>query len=411
MPVFKIVLANPKHQNVDGSYTVSIRMTHRRQSVFFPTGIRVNAKQIRKGRIKDPYVLTKIGERILRFNQALLDLEQGFDSYVAKDLKTYLLKKEALYACIPLGGIDLLTFWENECLPEIGNPQTRALYATSLRKLRSFMNGKGLKTNLVNLKFLESYEKYLHEKKVGQRGVNLYMTHLKHVFNLAKAFYNDEEQGFMPIQNNPFSRYKIPNQPSPKRNGSLSKAQIQTLLSSNPQSKQAQMAKDCFLMSLFLAGINSADLYNVEKMGRDYLLEYNRTKTKSCRADKALQKIHVPESLRPICDKYRDPYRKKVFNFHRKYLNLKGFNHAINLGLKKLGRDCGIPGLYYYQARHTFASFAHNDLKYSIEDVAKCLVHAPVMRVTVAYVKEDFSIVDEVNQAVVDYVLASDPEA
>ena len=90
MPVFKIVLANPKHQNVDGSYTVSIRMTHRRQSVFFPTGIRVNAKQIRKGRIKDPYVLTKIGERILRFNQALLDLEQGFDSYVAKDLKTYL---------------------------------------------------------------------------------------------------------------------------------------------------------------------------------------------------------------------------------------------------------------------------------------------------------------------------------
>ena len=143
-----------------------------------------------------------------------------------------------------------------------------------------------------------------------------------------------------------------------------------------------------------------------EKLTRDYQLEYNRTKTRNRRADQAVQKLHVPESVRPLFDKYRDSCQHRVFKFHRKYLNLKGFNHAINQGLKKLGKECGIPGLYYYQARHTFASLAHNDLKFSIEDVAKCLTHAPVMRVTIAYVKEDFSIVDEVNQAVVDYVLA-----
>ena len=147
-------------------------------------------------------------------------------------------------------------------------------------------------------------------------------------------------------------------------------------------------------------------MYNAEKLTRDYQLEYNRTKTRNRRADQAVQKLHVPESVRPLFDKYRDPYQRRVFKFYRKYLNLKGFNHAINQGLKKLGKECGIPGLYYYQARHTFASLAHNDLKFSIEDVAKCLTHAPVMRVTIAYVKEDFSIVDEVNQAVVDYVLA-----
>ena len=143
-----------------------------------------------------------------------------------------------------------------------------------------------------------------------------------------------------------------------------------------------------------------------EKLTRDYQLEYNRTKTRNRRADQAVQKLHVPESVRPLFDKYRDPYQRRVFKFYRKYLNLKGFNHAINQGLKKLGKECGIPGLYYYQARHTFASLAHNDLKFSIENVSKCLTHAPVMRVTIAYVKEDFSIVDEVNQAVVDYVLA-----
>ena len=93
-----------------------------------------------------------------------------------------------------------------------------------------------------------------------------------------------------------------------------------------------------------------------------------------------------------------------MFVFHRRYSTLRGFNRAINAGLKKLGEACGIPGLYYYQARHTFASVAHNELKHSIENVAKRLAHAPVMRVTVGYVKEDFSIVDEVNQDVVRYL-------
>ncbi len=406
MPVFKIVLANPKHRNADGTYTVSIRMTHQRQSVFFPSGIRVVPKQIRKGELKDPYVLTKIGERILRLNREVLDLEKSPDCYTAKELKEYLLKRESLYTRVPLSGIDLFAFWENECLSKIKNPQTRSLYVTSLRKLRLFVKDKELKTKMINLNFLEDYERFLQKEGVGRRGVNLYMTHLKHVFNLAKEFYNDEDQGFIPIPNNPFSKYRIPHQPPPKRNGSLTLLQIRDLLQVQPQTKQAQMAKDCFFLSLFLAGINSADLYNAEKLTRDYQLEYNRTKTRNRRADQAVQKLHVPESVRPLFDKYRDPYQRRVFKFYRKYLNLKGFNHAINQGLKKLGKECGIPGLYYYQARHTFASLAHNDLKFSIEDVAKCLTHAPVMRVTIAYVKEDFSIVDEVNQAVVDYVLA-----
>lgn len=215
MPVFKIVLANPKHRNADGTYTVSIRMTHQRQSVFFPSGIRVVPKQIRKGELKDPYVLTKIGERILRLNREVLDLEKSPDCYTAKELKEYLLKRESLYTRVPLSGIDLFAFWENECLSKIKNPQTRSLYVTSLRKLRLFVKDKELKTKMINLNFLEDYERFLQKEGVGRRGVNLYMTHLKHVFNLAKEFYNDEDQGFIPIPNNPFSKYRIPHQPPP----------------------------------------------------------------------------------------------------------------------------------------------------------------------------------------------------
>ena len=404
MPVFKIVLANPRHKNSDGTYTLSIRMTHKRKCVFLPTGIRVCPKQLRKGQLTDPYIQARLGERILRLNNEILDLGISPDAYTAKNLKDYLLKQEERQASLPLHGIDLFEFWETDFLPSVRNQRTRLLYVTSLNRLRAFVSGHELRTSCINLHFLLDYEDWLRKEHVGARGVNLYMTHLKRVFMLAKDFHNDEEQGIVAIPNNPFAKYKMPLQPPPKRKGSLSREQVRAILDCEPQEKQVRLAKDCFLLSLCLAGINSADLYNVEILAPDYLLEYDRTKTCSRRADRAHQKIHVPPFVRSLCDRYRDPYRKKVFVFHRRYSTLRGFNRAINAGLKKLGEACGIPGLYYYQARHTFASVAHNKLKHSIEDVAKCLAHAPVMRVTVGYVKEDFSIVDEVNQDVVRYL-------
>ena len=97
-----------------------------------------------------------------------------------------------------------------------------------------------------------------------------------------------------------------------------------------------------------------------------------------------------------------------MFLFHLRYANHKEFNRAVNTGLKQVGEDCGIPGLYYYQARHTFATIAHNELRYSLEDVGKCLTHVPTMKVTVGYVREDWSVVDEVNEAVADFVLGKE---
>ena len=198
--------------------------------------------------------------------------------------------------------------------------------------------------------------------------------------------------------------------PAPKREGDLTREQLLAIADWKPslpawRSGRMEQARDCFLLSLFLAGMNSADLYAAARLSEGWVLEYERSKTRTRRADHALQRIHVPEFLRPLVDKYRDRTGERVFNFHLRYANHKEFNRALNKGLKEVGAGCGILGLYFYQARHSFATIAHNELRYSMEDVGKCLTHVPVMKVTAGYVREDYSIVDEVNKAVADYIL------
>lgn len=46
------------------------------------------------------------------------------------------------------------------------------------------------------------------------------------------------------------------------------------------------LAKDCFIISFCLMGINSADLYNATEMKGSTII-YNRTKTKDRRLDGA----------------------------------------------------------------------------------------------------------------------------
>ena len=68
--------------------------------------------------------------------------------------------------------------------------------------------------------------------------------------------------------------------------------------------KGVQIARDAFIISFLLCGINSADLYYiVENNGR---VDYERRKTKDRRADNAFISIKIEPELLPYIDKYKD---------------------------------------------------------------------------------------------------------
>ena len=381
-------------------------MTHNRKMVFFSTPVQVSVKQVsKKGEITDPLMLVALNQRIMDMQAELLSLGVSVEHYSASELKDLLLRREEAKSRPLQQGINLLAFWREEFLPTVRHERTRKLYTTSMNRFALFVRKEDINTSHLSLKLVRDYEEWLRGEGVGARGVNLYLTHLKRVFNEAKMLKNDEDTGLIVIPNNPFSKYKVPLAPPAKKEGALCLEQLLAIIDHKPTTSREELSRDCFVMSLFLAGINSADLYNAVKLSKGWVLEFERTKTKTRRQDKALQRITVPEYMRPMFDKYRDRTGQRLLNFHIRYANENEFNRAINKGLKHIGEKVGIPGLYYYQARHSFASIAHNRLHYSLEDVGKCLCHVPLMRVTDGYVEPDYSIVDEVNQAVLRWVL------
>lgn len=153
--------------------------------------------------------------------------------------------------------------------------------------------------------------------------------------------------------------------------------------------------------------MNSVDLYNVTDY-KDGKLTYYRTKTKARRNDKAKMVVDVPPMLKPLIEKYRDKSSKRVFNFYQYYANDKGFNKAINRGLKEIGSELAIDDLEFYAARHSWATLAINKV-----GIDKFTVHAALnhvdesMRVTDIYIERDFQNENKANAKVVKYVFGT----
>jgi integrase len=76
----------------------------------------------------------------------------------------------------------------------------------------------------------------------------------------------------------------------------------------------------------------------------------------------------------------------------------------VNEHLKVIGEKLKIEGLTFYAARHSWATIARNNCGVSMDDVAMCLNHKSGYNTTDQYVKKDWSIIDNANRKVIDYL-------
>lgn len=234
---------------------------------------------------------------------------------------------------------------------------------------------------------------------------------LRHLYNEARRFYNKPDKGLIRIPHSPFDYFKIPRQEATRKRA-ITPEQIKAIWEMPYQNihKGAKgtcrfdLAKDCFILSFCLMGINSVDLYNATDL-RGNRLVYNRTKTKDRRLDKAKMEVIVPDMILPIIEKYQDKTGKCLFNFYKYYRDHKGFNKAINSGLKEIGKLLGIDDLEYYAARHSWATIARNKLGINKYVVHEALNHIDAsMRVTDIYIERDFMNENKANAKVIKYV-------
>lgn len=298
-------------------------------------------------------------------------------------------------------------------------------YTSAINALVRFIGKEELNVNLITTEFLDSFKTFLnkeHEtrtKKLIQQGkrvpsnrsLSLYLISIKKLFNEAKKKYNKKDKNLILIPHSPFDDFVMPKQEATRKRAipadiikKVWKLPYKDMKKGYKATCRYNLAKDCFILSFCLMGINSADLYNATKMDGN-TITYYRTKTKDRRLDNAKMMVEIPHIIQPIINKYRDKTGKRLFNFYQYYADEKGFNKAINYGLKEIGAILEVNDLEYYAARHSWATIALNKV-----GIDKYIVHAALnhiddsMKVTDIYIERDFVNENKANAKVVRYV-------
>lgn len=358
---------------VDGTYNVKIRFTLDRKIKRLSTNLFITSKDLTKSlKFKeDTSIKRAIDRLVLYYREQCFKLQLDQNHYSLDEIIEFLNGEQEKQQTI-----DFIKF-SREWIASTtikGAPN----YTTAINALVRFVGKEELDINLITLDFLESFKTFLNKereirtKRLMQQGkripsnrsLSLYLISIKKLFNEAKKKYNKKEKNLILIPNSPFMELEIPKQEATRKRAisadiikKLWKLPYKDMKKGYKSTCHYNLAKDCFILSFCLMGINSADLYNATEMEGNTIV-YNRTKTKDRRLDKAQMKVDIPKLVLPLVEKYKDKTGKRLFNFYQYYADEKGFNKAINYGLKEIGTILEIDDLEYYAARHSWATIA-----------------------------------------------------
>lgn len=403
-------------------FTVRLRFTLNRKMKRISTSLFATSKDLTKDfKIKPSSPLKREVNNLIRSYQSkCAKLQIELNRYTIDEIMDYLNDEQQKRQTIDF--IEFSREWIATTTIK-GAPN----YTTAINALVRFVGEESLNINLITLDFLEQFKAFLikereeRTKKLIQQGkrvpsnrsLSLYLISIKKLFNEAKRRYNKKEKNLILIPNSPFVDFEIPKQEATRKRAipadiikKVWELPYRDMKRGYKSTNRFNLAKDCFILSFCLMGINSADLYNATEMKGNTIIYY-RTKTKARRLDNAKMMVDIPKIIHPIIDKYRDKTGRRLFNFYQYYCDEKGFNKAINYGLKEIGSILGVDDLEYYAARHSWATIALNKV-----GIDKYIVHAALnhiddsMKVTDIYIERDFVNENKANAKVVKYVFS-----
>lgn len=401
MATFKAIFGKLR---ADGTHNIRIRVTHNRSFAYIPTDWYVEKQYVRHSKrqgtyITDHGVLYNIENTIRRYRSICNEHDlRGLD---AKEVVRIIERGES----IDVMSMDFAQYVRNEAreLEMQGKKGTATNRITAINALCRVLRRDIVPLSLLTRKRVrDAFASF-----TGNRAPSLYKAQLQAAYNSLMKEYNIDAQV---IPFNPFSTVELPKPEQPKKKA-LEADVIKAIyklkdvsLREGTKGARFNLAKDIFILSFLLVGMNAVDLYNCTeyKNGR---ITYERTKTRTRRSDKALISVKVPDIAKPLFEKYFDGDSENVFKFWRMYSTPGTFNAALNKGLKLVGKAVKVDGLTFYAARHSWATIAVNDCGIDKWTVHLALNHVdPVTAVTDIYIKKSWKPVDEANEKVIEKV-------
>ena len=403
MATFKAcVYADNKRR--DGTYNVKIRVTHRSRSLKVSTSMYVDATQLTRSlKIKDPMIIDTCNGIIAEWRRIINTLGGTLEAWDVKDIVRYIRKVQRGDDKFTL---DFVAFGRRKI-----NSMSRSTgnnHEAALRALIRYMGKESIDISEITARSMRGFEEYLRQTCPTTGGaVAIYPGIMRHLHNLAKAEYNDEDTGEIRIPQSPFARYRVPPTAKSKpRAVSIDvMQQIIDLADSGRVNSPRDIARDCFLLSFGLAGMNAADMYSLPASAMEGdIITYYRAKTRDRRDDSAEFRIRVEPEIMPLVDKYRDPTGQHLFWFANRYSESQYFNRVLSRGMSEIREGVPYKRHYtFYSARHTCATLGQSELlnidKYRIHEL---LNHVDSeMKITDRYIERDWRVIWRANASIV----------
>jgi integrase len=412
-------------QRSDGTYNVKVRFTQDRKVKRLSSSLFVTSKDLTKSfNFKEGTTVKREVDKLIQtYQEKCAKLQLEVNHYTLDDIFSFLKSERE-----QTQSIDFIQYCK-EWLETTGI-KGKKNYQSALNSFISYLGKEHLKTDEVTSQLLNGFKAHLNlrrEKLVLQlqkqgkripsnRTVSLYLGSIRHLFNEAKKNYNDYDKNIILIPHSPFEHVEVPKQEATRKRA-LSAETINQILKlpyiRNANGKERicpfNLAKDCFILSFCLMGMNSVDLHSCDEI-EDNAITYYRSKTTDRRLDKAKMKVDIPPVLSSLIEKYKDHTGRRVFRFYQMYNTANNFNRAINLGLKQIGKMLQVDDLEFYAARHSWATIALNKVGIDKYTVHAALNHVDeTMRITDIYIERDFVNENRANAKVVKYVFGDRP--
>lgn len=235
---------------------------------------------------------------------------------------------------------------------------------------------------------ISEYNRFL-SIRLSDTSVGMAMARMKVIINRAVKLQ------LVKYEIHPFDYYKI--QKSQVRDISISVEELRKIRDYSPKTKRMTIARDVFMLSYYLGGINLVDLWNADFGSRD--ITYVRTKSKRMKSGEKRISLTIPGVAKEIINKYM---KKGKLDFGTT-LTYNNFSSRTNKYIHMMAERLELPDyLTYYSARKSFAQHAF-ELGVPLEVIEYCIGQSmKTNRPIFNYVKIMRSHADKAITSVVD---------
>lgn len=336
---------------------------------------------------------------VRKYDEVIFDLERDglLDTLTANDIRDYIVGKRKADASF-VSFSQYLAKYGQKCRSD----KYRETFVYTSNILTQFCKETKKRAELlfqdVDYQFLRDLEMWMESqgKGISTRGI---------VFRNMRAAYSEAmKSGIVSFESYPFRLFSIKSRQQAEIEY-LTFDQMRQVLTFDLSEVEERgstitRARDIFLISFYLCGMNLRDIYDLPPQTGN---EVVYVRSKIAHREPKPTRIRIEPELQVLIDKYRG--EKHLFNFAEESYRFETFKHNLNQRMRRLSSLMGIR-VHTAIARHTWATLCS---QLGIEEyvISKSLGHMDSTVTTRHYIEYDWGRTAAANRAVIDAILAN----